>query len=72
MGELLAFCRKRFLDEIRRDDLLGFVGHLRKQRLGDRTVANRLASVTCFPAPTRPRHYRVAAGTTICPSTTKR
>ncbi len=45
---LLESCKKQYLDQIVRQDLLDFTGYLRRHGLGDRTVFNRLQSTVTF------------------------
>jgi integrase/recombinase XerD len=47
-------CRKTFLDQITGDDLLLYAAMLREQGLAARTIANRVARISCFL-----RHHKI-------------
>ncbi len=48
LDQFREHCPKDYLDQITKDDLLGFVLGLRKQGLAERTVTNKINRVLCF------------------------
>jgi len=54
LPQFQKLCRKTYLDQITGDDLLLYAGMLRSEGLAARTVANRIARVSCFL-----RHHKI-------------